>query len=166
MEFILQDRTTQCSPRERTRFKLDMLLKNRLGTSASDFSFVTSEQKQADLYTIQSPLLLLCFYNPDGTACKETTTYLRQSSIIDPLIKKGQLTVLAVYTDQDTKTWRTHLSDIQANWIKAYDEGMYITKKRLYNLRAIPCLCMLDKDKWVLLKDLDIRRLEVFLQGK
>jgi len=49
-----------------------------------------------------------------------------------------------------------------AQWIHAYDKGMEITQRRLYDIKAIPTLYLLDKEKKVLLKDTSVEALESF----
>lgn len=165
LEYILENETTQALQKQRARFNLDMVLRNRPGTPAANLRFITSWGREMELYGIESPLLLLYFYNPDCTACKETTAYLENAEYIGRLQQDGQLTVVALYTDRDMLLWKKDRS-IPPGWIKAYDNDMQVTRKRLYDLRAIPSLYLLDKDKEVLLKDTDITGLEEFLCHK
>ncbi len=47
-------------------------------------------------------------------------------------------------------------------WLHAYDPGMVITRERLYDIKAIPTIYLLDSDKKVLLKDSSIQAVESF----
>ena len=49
--------------------------------------------------------------------------------------------------------WHKHYADIPSQWINGYDKGCHIERENLYNIRAIPALYLLDKDKRVLVKD-------------
>ena len=50
-------------------------------------------------------------------------------------------------------------------WIDAYDAEQTILNQNLYDLKAIPTLYLLDKDKKVLLKDASVGQIEVYLHG-
>jgi hypothetical protein len=61
--------------------------------------------------------------------------------------------VLVIYPDKDLEAWREHLGDYPSSWINAYDKGGVITEQNLYDLKAIPALYLLNKDKIVMAKD-------------
>jgi len=61
--------------------------------------------------------------------------------------------VLAVYTDKDEMIWLDHLKEMPAGWIQGRDEDEYLYKNSVYDLKAIPTVYLLDKEKKVLLKD-------------
>ena len=60
-----------------------------------------------------------------------------------------------VYPDEDVQLWKSHLHEMSNEWINAYDKGQVLTLEHLYDLSAIPSFYLLDKDKKVLLKDVD-----------
>lgn len=73
------------------------------------------------------------------------------------------LTVLSIYPDANVDEWRKALPTLpQKHWINSYDDGEHIINKRLYDLKAIPTLYLLDKDKKVVLKDVTLREIEVY----
>jgi len=45
-------------------------------------------------------------------------------------------------------------------WTNGYDKELVIKNKNLYDLRAIPTLYLLDKNKTVLLKDATLQKVE------
>jgi hypothetical protein len=49
------------------------------------------------------------------------------------------------------------------NWYNGFDPDMVIRGESLYNVRAIPSLYLLDKDKIVLMKDAPENRLFDYL---
>ena len=48
-------------------------------------------------------------------------------------------------------------------WTNGYDKELVIKNKNLYDLRAIPTLYLLDKNKTVLLKDATLQKVEQYL---
>jgi hypothetical protein len=148
----------------RPAYRLKMLLKNRMGETATDFTYTLPSGDQHRLYEIQTPYTLMMFYNPDCHACGEVIQALKASPMLSLLQQNKQVQILAFYPDKDLQIWKKHWRDIPQNWINGYDQGTRLRDEDIYDLKAIPTLYLLDKDKKVLLKDVDIPRLEQWLQ--
>lgn len=142
---------------------LEIALKNRLGQPAIDFTYTLANGQKQTLYNIKSAYLLLFFYNPECDACKEITNQLSASSLISEYMKQNKLKILAVYPDEDIEAWKSHISYMPATWINAYDKSVTLKNDEIYDLKAIPTLYLLDKDKKVILKDVTYQQTEVFL---
>lgn len=147
----------------RFAYQLSSVLKNRKGTKAADFTYTLSAGDKNRMHNIQSDYLLLYFNNPDCHACEEIQAGLEASPIVSKAIKSDRLKVLAVYPDEDLTEWKTHPSRMPACWLNSYDAGQRIKGKELYDLRAIPSLYLLDKNKTVLVKDGTIEQVEQLL---
>ncbi len=134
------------------RFQLTNIRKNRKGTLANDFPYLTREGKHGTLRAITTPYTLIYFNNPDCHDCARVSSLLASSEVLTRLTASGKLTVLALYPDEDLKSWRKHLSDpFPSEWIVArYAPG---TNHDLYDLPAIPSLYLLDTQKHVMVKD-------------
>ena len=48
--------------------------------------------------------------------------------------------------------------------LNVHDASQAISRQRLYDLKAIPCLYLLDADKRVLLKDATVEQVELYLK--
>ena len=105
------------------------------------------------MYDIRADYLLLFMSNPGCPMCRDVRSQIEASPMLNELIERGTLKVLVIYPDMDLTLWREHLDDYPPAWINAYDYGGAITKERLYDLRAIPSLYLLDAEKRVLVKD-------------
>ena len=75
---------------------------------------------------------------------------------------RTMLTILTIYIDDNLDEWHSHLAELPTNWTHAYDKDNKISKNRLYDIKAIPTLYLLDKDKKVLQKDTSPNALESF----
>ncbi|PXV60106.1 thioredoxin-like protein [Dysgonomonas alginatilytica] len=166
VRYIIEDRTSDEAKKERAKFQLAMMLKNRIGEQAADFSYTLASGKTGTLHQLNSDNTLLLFYNPDCHACEETIAGIKASPVLDELIQSKTLTVLSFYPDADITIWKKHLSDIPTNWINGYDKELAVQNKRLYDLKAIPSLYLLDSDKKVILKDTELARIEEYLKTK
>lgn len=164
-QYILSDTINDEAVKERAEFDLTMMLKNRKGSIATDFGYVTFDSGKGSLYTLKKDYTLLYFYNPDCTACREMTSYMQASSLLNRLLEDGRLDILALYPDEDTILWREHASKIPPLWINTKDEPRRLKDKLVYDLKAIPTLYLLDRDKMVLLKDADVQAVEAYLSG-
>jgi hypothetical protein len=90
---------------------------------------------------------------------------LSTSALIRDLLKKSTLKVLAVYPDEDIAGWKLGLGEIPQDWVTGYDKDTKIKREELYDLKAIPMLYLLDKDKNVLLKDVSFEALVNYLSS-
>lgn len=161
---ILKSAKTGAVDRERAEYTMSLLLKNRVGEKATDITYTQAFGKTGRLYDIQGQYTLLYFYNPDCQACEQTTHYMKESDFINSLVKAGILKIAMIYPDKDIDLWKEHLNDIPKAWINGYDKHMVINDRQLYDLKAIPTLYLLDKDKNILLKDTEITKAETYIR--
>jgi hypothetical protein len=143
---------------------LKLAKRNRPGEKAADFTYTIGDGKKAALYSIGSDYTLLFFYNPDCRNCQEVSGLLQASLAVQSLLKDGKLSILAVYPDEDLEAWRNYLPRLPKEWINSYDAGARLKDEEVYDLKAIPTLYLLDKEKVVLLKDPAFERLENYLR--
>lgn len=134
-------------------YDLQMANQNRIGRPANDFRYTLASGARQSLYGVKADYTLLFLHNPGCPMCREILRELTASPMLTEMIERGTLRVLALYPDEDLGEWRKHFDEIPAKWINAYDAGCTLERERLYSLRAIPALYLLDSEKWVLLKD-------------
>ena len=91
-------------------------------------------------------------YNPDCGTCKQTMHFLNTSVVIKNGVNKG-LKVLCIYTEEDKEMWLDKMDMIPTFAIAGHNADGAIWKESLYDLKAMPTLYLLDKDKKVILKD-------------
>ena len=132
---------------------------NRVGTKAADFRFSDKRGRMHTLYGIRSELTLLFFSNPGCTACKDIIDVLNNDPVISGLIADGTMSVLNIYIDEDLEAWRSYMPIYPDKWYNGFDPDLVIRGETLYNVRAIPSLYLLDRDKTVLMKDAPESRL-------
>lgn len=144
--------------------RLELALKNRVETKALDFTYTLESGKQGSLHKIKSDYILLYFNNPGCHSCEEATKNIKNSLRIKYLMSQNKITILSIYPDEELDEWRKHLTDFPEEWINAYDKKQIIRSKNLYDLKAIPTLYLLDKDKKVLLKDATFETIEGYLR--
>ena len=158
------DRLSKCEfidegMRQAYAFDAKMCTLNRVGTKAADFRFSDAKRKIRRLYDIKSDYIILFFSNPGCTACMDIINALKSSPQVTSSIASGKLAVLNIYIDEDLKAWREYMPIYPLEWYNCYDPDYVIRTDVLYNVRAIPSLYILDKDKNVIMKDAPEERL-------
>jgi hypothetical protein len=151
--------------KSRPQYRLKLARKNRLGTKALNFAYTASSGKQGTLYGLPAEYLLLYINNPGCHACGEITEGLKRSGVVQYLLSEKRITILCIYPDEDLGEWIKHQDDFPPTWINSYDKGAVIRDKDLYDLKAIPSLYLLDKNKTVLLKDATLPQIEQYLSN-
>lgn len=126
---------------------------NRVGSQAADFAFKDLSGKVHTLRGVNADFTLLFFSNPGCPSCKEITEALESDPGIHNLLEEGRLAVVNIYIDLELDKWRSYAAGYPAEWLSGYDYKYIIRTDQIYNVRAIPSLYLLDKEKKVLLKD-------------
>ena len=130
-----------------------MASQNRIGRPANDFRYTTADGATRRMYDIRAEYLLLFINNPGCNMCKTVREAISASPMLNELIERGKLKVLALFPDEDLTEWQECRPQIPARWINAYDKGCVVRDRELYDLKAIPALYLLDRDKRVMVKD-------------
>ena len=167
LKVITGSRLLEDAERSRYNFLLEMTLLNRVGDKANNFTFTLPSGESGALYDIKSQYLLLIFSNPGCPTCEAVTRRLDSSAPLNKALAlnsptRSMLTILTIYPDSDLEEWRAYLPQMPQQWLHGYDPGMAITRRRLYDVKAIPTIYLLDSDKTVILKDTSIEAVESF----
>ena len=146
-------------------FEAEMSLLNRVGSVASDFTFTDLAGKKHSLHGIKADYTLLMFTNPGCENCKETINSLVANSRITQLVKSGAIVVANIYIDLEREKWQELAKEYPSDWLNGYDQDYLIRQNRIYNVRGIPSLYVLDSDKKVLMKDAPVEKAIPFLMN-
>lgn len=128
-------------------------LLNGIGTIAADFRFSDRNGRIYHLHGIKAEYTLLFFSNPGCHACKDIIETLNNSLRVQYMLDEGRLAVANVYIDEQLDEWYNYMSFYPKTWYNGYDPDGVVRSDELYDVRAIPSLYLLDKDKRVILKD-------------
>ncbi len=150
--------------KSRFRFLLSAALKNRPGTMATDFTYLTPNGELQTLYTVPATYrLLLLFYDPDCLHCREIIIALSTASCLQQQIESGQLTVLAICVGEDRDLWNCSLKDLPTQWLTGFDMGCICQEER-YLLPDMPMMYLLDGEKRVVKKEVSLHQLLLKIQ--
>jgi hypothetical protein len=151
--------------RDRYAYVAGMCRLNEKGTKAADFLFSDKNGRQYTLYGIKADFTLLFFSNPGCHSCLDIINALKDSPQISEMISDGKMAVLNIYIDEDLQAWREYMPIYPEQWYNGFDPDLVIRTDKVYNVRAIPSLYLLDSEKTVLLKDADLERLFAVMQN-
>lgn len=142
-------------------YLLEVARKNRQGSIAKDFKFKLKNNRVGSLHKIDSDYTLIFFNNPNCGDCSRVKEYINTSPVINKLNNDRSLTILSLYPDKDLTAWLE--IEYPESWINGYDQNQLIENNELYDLKAIPTLYLLGKNKVVILKDASIENIENWL---
>jgi glutaredoxin len=138
----------------RPRDLLNMAKKNRPGMIAADFDFTLPNGKHLKLSQLKSPgYSILYFNNPDCHDCVRVKNILEQ-------VSHPNYQIIAIYPDEEVANWRK--AKYPTDWLNG--SNLSIRKTSSYDLRAIPCLYLLDKNHRVVLKDVSVEVIVNYIQ--
>lgn len=152
------------------------LMANILGTPSADIDLPDTSGKNINLYSIPSSYVLVTFWDPACSHCKEVLP--KVDSFYTSKWKKAGLKIFAMAkeTDGSRKDWLNFINDNHLQeWTHVYysksadkartDAGIP-GYSQLYDVLTFPTLYLLDKDKRIIAKKLSYQQIDEVLQFK
>jgi len=150
------------------------LMANLIGRPAANLEMVDSLDKPRELYGIKSDMVVVCFWDPTCSHCKEEVP--RLDSIYQAKWKKQGVTMYGVMTDGGKENWTKFIQEHHLNdWVHVYqlpskevenNTAGKASYKQLYDVYQTPLLYLLDKDKRIVAKKLSIDQLNEVIDLK
>lgn len=166
VEGLAESRFTREEARPGYVYQRRMCALNPVGSPAADFGFTDARGRTHSLYEVKADATLLFFSNPGCYACQQIINTLQAVPGMETMLRDGTLAVVNVYIDEDVAAWREYEPNYPRAWLCGYDAAGLIRSDRLYNVRAIPSLYLLDGRKRVLMKDAPVERVVSWLQNQ
>ena len=172
LETILKSNVLDTAEHEKYEFQEEMIHKNRVGAKANDFIYTFENGDWKRMHAIKSNYLILFFSSPDCNKCLSMANEIKDSEVLAEVcslnsFSRTMLSVLHIYPGANIPLWKKALSEMpQKNWIHAYDKNRNLTNKRVYNLKKLPTIYLLDKNKRIILKETSLKEIESFFLSK
>ncbi len=136
---------------------------NLVGMEAHNLVARDSNNQIVQLRDLKQDFVLVYFFEPSCGHCKKMTPEL-YDSIYTKWKDKG-FEVFAFYTQTDRKEWldfihKNHLT----NWINVWDPYRETQFWEYYDASSTPGVYLLDKQRKIIAKKIDIRTLDLILQ--
>lgn len=141
-------------------YQLSLVLKNRPGTPAADFTYNTLDGESSMRSLLGERPLILFFYNVPCHTCHRVMADIQSSETLSAAISAGKLSVLTVDKMGPLEEWTRSVKDeLPEGWIHGYNySDLYDTD--LYNIKGVPTIYLLDKDGTVLIREASVASLE------
>lgn len=138
--------------KEKQRLLFEGAKKNMIGSIATDFDYVTPNDKTAHhLKELSADYILVYFNNPDCESCEAVKERLASNELINKLVNEKKLIVLAVYPYDDEKLWKK--AKYPTMMINGWNKSRQIEYAELYDLPTLPCFYLMDRTFKVLIKN-------------
>ncbi len=155
-----------------------MLMANLIGEKGADLEMLNTENKPANLYSLNADYTIICFWDPNCGHCKDELP--RLDSIYRASWKKHNVKIFAVLTPdgkQDMKPeWLSFIKDNDlGEWTHVYktkemEDADYAAQRpsfrQLYDIILTPTIYLLDKEKRIIGKKLTLLQLNDLLNVK
>lgn len=147
----------------RWMYQLALIAKNNPGSIAQDFKYVLRSCSKGKLHSFKADYTLLIFFNPDCESCQQTIGDMEQSEWLARALEVKKLEVLAIYADAEEDIWKKHKEELPGSWKVGYNYSHSVINGGLYDLKAMPTLYLLDKNKRVMFKDKSWKEIERYI---
>jgi len=146
--------------KQRDKIVLELVKKNQVGSKAANFDFLDKNGNKKQMYSLSGKYKLLVFYDPLCGHCKEVLSEMKESDIINSVIKEKLVTVLAIDPIGDLQEWEKYKTELPKHWENGFDDSGLILKRSKYNILAYPTIYLIDDNNNVVLKDVYLMDVE------
>ncbi len=144
--------------------RVDHLKPNLIGQKAHDLKMETLDGQWVDLYEIDAPYVVLLFWDPNCGHCKKAVPQLHE--FYKEFKDKG-VEVMTIYLYDNKEVWKKYLEEHDClDWINAWDPYQLTRFRLYYDIYSTPVIYVLDKDKKIIAKRLDVEVLKRFFENR
>lgn len=146
--------------------ELGFINKNLVGDTIPNFNMVLANGDTVSMYDIQSEYTLLYLQHPTCPTCHKVRNMMKDFPKLNKAIASGKLKVVMVYFEDDPKVWINYINSAEANpnYVQGWNFDQTIDDNNLFDIRTIPYMFLLDKDKVVIKKDLLYNDIEPYME--
>lgn len=137
------------------QYLYDLQSKNLAGSQFPDIPIQWGDDTKTSLYDIASEYILLDVQDPECHTCAAVRNILAENEELNQAIANGKIKVVTLYYGKNETAWRNYLKNRAVEKFQhGWDYEGKIEEGNLVDLRTIPVLFLLDKDKKVLKKNI------------
>lgn len=144
------------------RKRVEEIRPTLLGKVAHDLKMEGLNGQFYRLHEINAPLTVVVFYEPDCGHCKKEIPQL-YNQVFEPYQNKG-VKFFVVYNLHDRNKWEEFINEHgMIGWINVYDPYHRTQFRNYYDIKSTPMIFVLDKNKRIIAKRIDVQQLPSFL---
>jgi protein-disulfide isomerase len=133
---------------------------NQIGLMAPQIYLLDTLENPTNLYDIKADYLVLFFYDPDCGHCKKKTPVLKEAY----LESDGDFEVAAICVGTDQDKWKSFIKKFELEWLDLADPYYKSNFRVQYNVRSTPQVYILNKNKEIIAKRLDVDQISGFVK--
>ena len=135
---------------------------NLIGMKAQDLKMPTLDGDLVSLYETKAPFTLLVFWETDCGHCKKQVPLIK-TQLLDKFKPHG-FKVFAVHTQNKKEAWEEFITKHELfDFVQCWDPHGQNGYRVYYHIESTPMIYLLDKDKKIIGKKLDMDQLEGML---
>lgn len=131
---------------------------NPVRSQARNLLLRNSKGRLSTLYDECGPELTLVFFHL--ASCNDCEAMAEGLRKIKPSLQSVGIRVVAVYTGSDEQRWKEFVKKNPKAWRYLWDKNGESNMHELYDLEVVPHLYLLDWDRTIIAKDIDIEALK------
>jgi peroxiredoxin len=148
---------------QRILSRADQLRKLLVGVKAPDLILIDTNDNFISFRSIESRFTVLFFWDHTCGFCKQDLNNLKL------IYDKGKydLEIYAIGTNSELDKWKDYIKKENLNWINVNGtRSVSPNFHDLYDIYATPVIYLLDADKKIIAKKIDVSQLEMILDDK
>lgn len=149
---------------ERLRYTVKLKKYCLIGEKATLFSALTPQGDTLNIANLPGQYIVICFYDPDCTHCKEAIPYLHK---LYHKYGRDKLSVIAFNISDDIDLWNSFIEKhgLQ-DWVNVWDPDRSLSQyDSFYDTPLSPSFYILDAERRIIAKDIEIGEVETFLKS-
>lgn len=138
---------------------------NLIGNNAPELKLPDSEGNFYSLKQMNAKFTLLYFWEPDCSHCQKTTPILNKDLFQE--FKKRGVEIYSVLTQNNKEKWMKAIQEYKIQeWTNVWDPTYSSNFRKLYDVTTTPIIYILDKNKKIIAKRLDVESSIKFLKAQ
>lgn len=136
---------------------------NLIGMKAKELKLPTMDGGWVSLYETTAPFTLLLFWESDCGHCKKQVPQVK-TDLLDKFKSYG-FKIFAVHTQNEKEKWEKFVTEHELfDFINCWDPHNQSNFRVYYHVESTPIMYLLDKDKKIIAKKLDIEQIADMLK--
>ena len=148
---------------EKIRERVNALKPCLLGVTANNMKLLKPDFHPIALHDIKKKYTIVYFWDPSCGHCQKVTPKL--SEFYKAHKVDLDIEVMGVYIESDTTEWFKYIKEKELTWINAADLTGTAQFRKYYDIYSTPVLYVLDRNKKIIAKRIDVENLEDFLKN-
>ncbi|MEI7801397.1 MAG: redoxin domain-containing protein [Bacteroidota bacterium] len=135
---------------------------NLIGNKAPNLKMLDMYMNPIDMSEIKSDWLIIVFWDPTCGHCKKEIPKL--DSLYKELLRTNGVEVWGVNLDGTQKEWMDYVEEHHLEWINVWDPYNASNFRKLYDISSTPVIYVLDKDRNIRYKRIDVDQVREIFQ--